>query len=389
VGNPLGGFPYLSTFANRPYGNLGGLGPSLVGNRALQWERSKKYDVGIEAAFFNNRFQLTADWFLNDIDELVLNVPTPPSGGVPGNSISQNIGTQRNKGFEISVSGDIINKKDFTWGFNVNFTNVTNEITSLYSIAGNAVSFIPNGNYNLIRVGESINVLHGLRWAGVNTANGNPMYFNANNQLIQHNTRGNNGYFFAKDMGDVDLTQATSLTFNDRALLGNAIPTWFGGFGNNFRYKGFDLEFLFRFSGGNSIMNITRQEILLNQQFQNNGKEILERWTTPGQVTNVPRLRNGNGNNINQNGLAVSRFVESGDFLRLQNVTLGYNFNSAKLNTATNGFVSGIRIFVQGQNLWIATKYTGADPENASEAGLDAAVSPQVMILSGGLKVSF
>jgi hypothetical protein len=136
-------------------------------------------------------------------------------------------------------------------------------------------------------------------------------------------------------------------------------------------------------------MNITRQEILLNQQFQNNGKEILERWTTPGQVTNVPRLRNGNGNNINQNGLAVSRFVESGDFLRLQNVTLGYNFNSAKLNTATNGFVSGIRIFVQGQNLWIATKYTGADPENASEAGLDAAVSPQVMILSGGLKVSF
>ena len=90
-----------------------------------------------------------------------------------------------------------------------------------------------------------------------------------------------------------------------------------------------------------------------------------------------------------KHGLAVSRFVESGNFIRLQNVTLGYNFDGSKLSTGTNGFISGMRVFVQGQNLWFSSKYSGADPENASEAGLDAAVSPQVMILSGGLKVSF
>lgn len=390
VGNQLGGFPYLSTFANRPYGNLSGLGPSAVGNRDLAWERSTKYDIGLEASLFNNRFQFGFDWFMNDIDELVLQVPTPPTAGVPNNQISQNIGTVRNSGLEFSLSGDIIRKRDFTWGFNANFTTINNEVRSLYNNAdGSPVTFIPNGNYNQIRVGESLNVLHGLRWAGVNTANGNPMYFNANNVLVQHNTRGNNAYFLAKSMDDVDLSQQTSLTFNDRAILGSAIPTWFGGFGNNFRYKNFDMEFLFRFSGGNSIMNITRQEILLNQQFQNNGKEILGRWTTAGQVTNVPRLRNGNGNNINQNGLAVSRFVESGDFLRLQNVVVGYNFDAQKLSTKTNGFITGLRIFAQGQNLWMTTKYTGADPENASEAGLDAAVSPQVSVISGGLKMSF
>lgn len=390
VGNPVGGFPYLSTFSNRPYGNISGLGPSLQGNRDLQWERSTKYDIGLEASFLNNRFQFGFDWFLNDINELILNVPTPPTAGVPNNSISQNIGTQRNQGLEFNLSGDIYSNKNFRWGFFANFTTVQNEITSLYSIGEQAIDFIPNGNYNLIKVGESINVIHGLRWAGVNTSNGNPMYFNAKNELIQHNTSGNNAYYFAdsKDAA-VDLTRPTSLTFNDRAILGKAIPTWFGGFGNNLRYKNFDLDFLFRFSGGNDIMNITRQEILLNQQFQNNGSEILDRWTSPGQVTNVPRLRNGNGNNINQNGLAVSRFVESGNFIRLQNVTLGYNFDGSKLSTGTNGFVSGMRVFVQGQNLWMSSKYSGADPENASEAGLDAAVSPQVMILSGGLKVSF
>lgn len=394
VGNSVGGFPYLSTFANRPYGNISGLGPSAVGNRDLVWERSKKLDIGMEAGLFNNRFMLGIDYFLNDIDELILAVPTPPSAGVPGNQISQNIGTSRNKGLEFTLSGDIVRKRDFTWGFNANFTTVNNEITSLYSIAGEPVQQINNGNYNIIKVGQPINVINGLRWAGVNTQTGNPMYFNAAGTLVQHNTSGVagaslNAFYTARSMDDATMTQQTSLTFNDRAILGKAIPTWFGGFGNNFRYKNFDAEFFFRFSGGNSIMNITRQEILLNQQFQNNGKEILNRWTTPGQVASVPRMRWGNGNAINQNALANSRFVESGNFLRLQNIVFGYNFNSAKLSTRTNGFVTGMRIFVQGQNLWIATKYTGTDPENASEAGLDAAVSPQVGVVSGGLRVSF
>ncbi len=394
VGNPVTGFPYLSTFANRPYGNISGLGPAAVGNRALQWERSNKLDIGLEAAFLDNRFQFSADYFVNDIDEIILQVPTPPSAGVPNNNISQNIGTMRNSGLEFSLSGDIIRKRDFQWSFNANFTSVKNEITSLYSIGERVIDLIPNGQYNLIKVGEPINVIHGLRFAGVNPSTGNPMYLKANGDLVQHNTSGTaggslNGYFLAKSIDDPTFGAATSLTFDDRAILGNALPTWFGGFGNNFRYKNFDAEFFFRFSGGNSIMNITRQEILLNQQFQNNGTEILSRWTAAGQVTNVPKLRNGNGNAINQNGLAVSRFVESGDFFRLQNVVIGYNFNGQKLATKTNGVISGLRIFVQGQNLWMTTKYTGADPENAGENGLDAAVSPQVGIISGGLRMSF
>ena len=391
VGNPIGGFPYLSTFANRPYGNISGLGPSAVGNRSLRWERNTKYDIGAEIGILNNRFNLSADWFLNDLNDLILAVPTPPSAGVPGNSINQNIGTSRNGGIELTLTGDVVRKKDFGWSINLNFTKMSNEITSLYTIGETPVEFIPNGAYNLIQVGQPMNVIHGYRFAGVNTANGNPTYFNAKDELVQHNTGkgGNNAFYFANSLSDTELTKTTSLTFADRAILGTSMPTWFGGFGSTLTWKGFDFDFLFRFSGGNSIVNITRQEILLNQQFQNNGTEILDRWTTPGQVTNVPALRSGNGNAINQNGLALSRFVESGDFLRLQNIGLGYNVNTKALFKQPNSFISGLRIFAQAQNIFMITKYTGSDPENATEAGLDAAVSPQVSNVSAGLKVTF
>lgn len=388
VGNPLGGFPYLSTFGNAPYGNISGLAATAVGNADLQWERSRKYDVGIELAILNGRFNLVADYFRNDIDELVLAVPTPPSAGVPGNQISQNIGSQRNQGIELSLSGDIIRNKDFSWSINVNYTNIQNTIQSLYTIAGNPVNFIPNGNYNLIRVGDPINILYGLRWAGVNSATGNPVYLKANGTLVQQNI--NTGAFHVSTgKDDPNLGATTSMTFDDRANLGLAVPTFFGGFTNTITYSGLSLEFMLRYSGGNKIMNITRQEALMNQSFQNNGREILQRWQRPGDITNVPRMRWGTSNIVNQNGLANNRFVESGDFLRLQNLVLAYTFNGSKLSEKSKGYLSSMRIFVQGQNLLMWTKYTGADPENASEAGLDAAVSPQVRIISSGLSVGF
>lgn len=388
VGNSLGGFPYLSTFANAPYGNISGIAVNLVGNPNLQWERSKKWDVGAELSIYKGRFTVGFDWFKNDIDQLVLNVPTPPSVGIPGNSIAQNIGRSRNKGVEFSFDGDIYRGKDFVWNLNANYTQVQNQIQSLYSIGSVPVNFIPNGAYNLIQVGQPINVIHGYRYAGVNSANGNPMYFNAANQLIQHNIA-TGSFHFASGKNDPTLGAQTSLTFNDRTILGKAIPTWFGAVTNTFSYKGFSLEAMLRFSGGNKIMNVTRQETLLNQQFQNNGTEILNRWTTPGQITDVPRLFWGQGNAINQVGLATSRFVENGDFLRLQNVVFAYTFNGAKLESASKGYIKNLRVYAQGQNLFVWTKYSGADPENISEGGLDANVSPQVRIISFGLSVGF
>jgi hypothetical protein len=128
-------------------------------NRSLQWETSKKFDLGLEMSILNGRFNVGFDWFLNDIDNLVLGVPTPPTAGIPGNSISQNIGTAENRGIELTIGGDIIRSKDFNWNLSVNYTNVENKIKSLYTIGGTPVLTIP-GSYNNIEVGQSLNYLY-------------------------------------------------------------------------------------------------------------------------------------------------------------------------------------------------------------------------------------
>ena len=387
VGNQLGGFPYLSTFSSAAYGNVPGLAPNLIGNAALQWESSKKLDVGIELGLFKNRFNFVADWFLNDIDQLVFAVPTPNSAGIPGNSISQNIGTAQNSGFEFSLSGDILSTKDFTWGFNANFTTLENKITSLYSVGGVAVKTIP-GSYNRIETGQSLNYLWGFQYLGVNTQTGNPMYEKADGTWVQRNTT--NGLFYnASSMDDKVMTKSNPLADADKDNLGNSLPTYFGALTNNFRYKNFSLEFMIRFQGGNKIMNVTRQEALLSQSFHNNGVEIKDRWQLPGDVTTVPRLRYGQSSIINQTGATISRFVENADYVRLQNVVLNYNFSNKIISKIANGYVKNARVFAQGQNLFMLTKYSGIDPDNASQSGLDNAVSPSLRILSFGLNVGF
>lgn len=388
VGNNLTGFRYLSNYGAAPYGSIGGLAASNQGNRDLRWEKSNKFDVGVDMNLWRDRVNVTFDWFRNDINDLILAVPTPMSAGVPNNNILQNIGKARNVGIELSVTADVVRSGDFTWNVNTNFSQITNEVLSLYTIGKNAVLEIPNGNYNLYKVGQPLNVLFGYRFAGVNSGNGNPVYYNAANQLVQRQVT-NGTYYFANSLSDPTLGAQTSLTNADKALLGNVIPRWFGAVTNTFGYKGFAAEVMLRYSGGNKIMNITRQESLLNLFFQNQGAEILNRWTTPGQVTDVPRLIYGGGSIANQNGETISRFVEDGDFLRLQNVVLSYNFNSNAVSNWTKGYIKSARVFVQGQNLAVWTRYKGIDPEAFSGLGQDNAITPPVRILSAGLNISF
>ena len=193
VGNALGGFPYLTNFGNAPYGNLPGLGATGVGNPVLQWETSIKYDGGIELGIWKNRFNFTADYFINNENNLVLQVPTPLSAGIAGSNgtsggtIAENVGKLTNKGIELSAGGNIIQHKDFVWNLSVNYTHLRNKVISLFSIAGKPTNTLTDGNYNLIRVGDPMHILYGFRSAGVNTANGNPMFFKADGSLVQIN----------------------------------------------------------------------------------------------------------------------------------------------------------------------------------------------------------
>jgi TonB-linked SusC/RagA family outer membrane protein len=390
VGNPIGGFRYLSTFGLSPYGNIGGISISNVGNPDLKWERSKKTDFGFELTFFKNRANLTVDYFKNDIDQIILAVPTPQSAGIPGNSILKNIGTAINKGIEIGLNVDLVKKKDFNWNINFNYTNIINKVTSLYPISGTPATDITNPNsspYNIIRVGQPIFALYGYRYAGVNAANGNPCYYKADNSLVQRNVATGN-YYYLLSMNDPNIGVQTTLTSADKVVLGSVNPTYFGAFTNTFSYKEFSLEVMFRYSGGNKIMNVTRQEVLLNQKFANNGTEILNRWTKPGDITTTPKLYYANDAIINQNGEATSRFVEDGSFVKLQNIVLDYRFNKETL-AHFHDYIKSIRVFVQAQNVATWTKYKGPDPEGYSNLGVDATVSPAIRTFSAGFNIGF
>jgi len=388
VGNRLGGFPWLSTYGSRPYGSIGGLAAALVGNPQLQWETSKKYDYGFEMGLFNNRVNLVFDYYKNNIDNLVLEVPTPFSTGVPNNFIAQNIGRINNSGVELAINASVIKKGDFEWSVFANYTKVKNKIVSLFSVGGVETTEIFPTNFNIHRVGESMFSIYGYEFAGVNSGNGNPVYLNKDGLYVQRNIS-NGTYYFANSLNDPTLGATTTLTTADKKILGSAIPTYFGAFGNTVTYKNLTLDVMFRYQGGNKIVNRTRQEMLLHMKFGNNGREILDRWTTPGQITSVPKIMYNQDAIINQNNEAISRFVEDGAFLRLQNIVLSYNLNSSRLQAMTKNAIRSARVFVQAQNVYVWTKYSGIDPEAFGDDGQDAGIAPPVRNISAGITLGF
>jgi hypothetical protein len=121
-------------------------------------------------------------------------------------------------------------------------------------------------------------------------------------------------------------------------------------------------------------------------KFQNNGIDIMNRWTHPGQITDVPKVMYGQDANVSQSNIGNSRFVEDGKYLKLQNIVLSYNLNP-KWISWSNGNIHSIKAFIQVQNIHTWSKYKGADPENISTAGVDNAVSPQVKSASVGISV--
>jgi TonB-linked SusC/RagA family outer membrane protein len=382
VGNRLTGFPYLSTYGSAPYGSLNGIAFNLAGNPDLKWETNTKYNVGIDLAFLNSRVRFTADYFINQNDGLVLAVPVPPSLGIPGNSISQNIGKMENRGIELGGSFDAVRKSKFSWFIEGNVTFLKNKVISLV----NKQDII--STFNIIREGEPINSFYGFQYAGVNPLNGNPMYIKNNEGQTQIQGNIANSTYYTMGAGD-SLGVASSLATSDKRNLGNPNPTWFGSLTNTFNYEGFGLEIMLRFSGGNKIFNQTAYETLYNLGFQNSGSGILNRWKSPGDVTDVPRLWAGRDNFINQAGGSnlTSRWIEKGDFLKIQNIILSYTVPVAKVKSMTKDNVSSLRFYFQLQNYFTFTKYSGIDPENTTSLGIDYSTVPSIKTFSFGLNL--
>lgn len=394
VGNAnIGYFPSAGIYSAAQYANQSGIAYSQFGNDKLQWETAKKEDYGVDFGFFGGRIVFTADYYRNFNDGLILGVPTSPSLGIPANSYNANVGSMYNKGLELSLTTQNIRTADFTWTTNINFSKNANMVTALADGVANIQGTLSGAAYTITQPGASIANIWGYDYQGVNQTNGNPIYKRPDGTLIQGNIA--TSTYFGYDAANPGTLGASvaALSSADKILLGQTNPKIFGGMDNTVTYKGFDFNVFVRYNFGNSIMNITRQQ-LLRQDFLNNGTEILGRWQSaenPGDGT-TPRQFSNKGAFINQEGHSLSRFVQKGDFVRIQNITLGYTLPTRYISAIN---LSRIRIFGQIQNLYTFTKYKGVDPEvnttfgSNIASGLDYNSNPQQRVFTGGLNVTF
>jgi TonB-dependent starch-binding outer membrane protein SusC len=379
VGNTsMTNYPYQGLYGSAKYADYNGIAFSNAGNDQLQWETSTKYDAGFDVLFFDGKYKLTFDYYLNNSEGLILFSPTAPSLGIPGNGIYKNIGTMKNWGYEFSAEAYLIRKNDFSWQVDGNLTLAGNEVTSLVNHQD------MNGTYTIIREGESISSVFGFTYLGVNAANGYPLYRKGDGQVVQGNYL-TSTYFAYKPSAPTDLTTpAVILGNSDKTVLGSSLPTWFGAVNTKVTFKGFDFTAMLRFSGGNIVMNRTRMD-LLGQNFTNNSTEILGRWKSVAEPGDgwTPKLWAAGSNFVNVSDQTSSRWTESGNFLKLSTISIGYNFPKSMISKIG---LESLRIFAQGQDLFMFTKYSGIDPEMES-TGVDYNGTPRQRVITFGINL--
>ncbi len=383
VGNSeIGDYPAIGTYNSFTYGGVPTLAYSQAANPNLKWETSTKLDIGFNFSMFNDRLSVEFDYYRNLIDGLILKAPQALSAGIPGNYINANVGSMYNRGIELGINALITNYRDFKWNTNFNFSTLKNEVTSLVSDV-----YVPSvfGVQNMTRVGYSVGSIFAVPTVGVNPANGLMVFTNSEGRDVQYNHIGSPRWTY------LDGSAAPAIdNYKDGVVQGPSLPTFFGGFNNTFSYKNFDLSIILTYVGGNKLYNGTRATNS-DQRYFNNGTFILNRWTTPGQITEIQKLQYGDNVSAGFSFSATSK-VENGDYLKLKNISLGYNLPVQ--STILSKKIASARVYVQAVNLFTLTKYRGSDPEisingNSINSGKDQNVPPNAQVFSVGLNVGF
>lgn len=403
----VGGFPWVpwlvsvnSNSAYYPFGNSISSGPASsiqsFGNEELEWETTSQINVGLDLGLMKNKITLTAEYYQRKTDNLILNVPLPPTMGYINSSVPMNIGGVRNNGFELQL-GYNDREGDFKWNATANLSIITNEVTKLAPgvtniEAGGDQDF---GTYNITNtaVGQAVQSFFGWEVEGIFQS-----MAEVNSSAAQVNPKAGDPYDPTKHTspGDIkfkDQDKNGVIDINDRVFLGSFIPKASYAFTLGANYKNFDLSVFFQGVQGNKIFNATRVITEGMVRFFNSGTEVLNAWTPSNTNTNIPRAVSGDPN---QNARPSTRFLEDGSYLRMKNLMLGYTIPASGLQSLTKGVVSSFRIYVSAQNILTFTKYSGFDPEVGNRTpnisltnGIDFAVYPQPKAYQVGIQIGF
>ena len=356
-------FAQFSSFGNAQYnfdGQLvGGLAPSGLGNRDLTWEETTEWNVGLDASFLDGRISTSLEGFLQETEDLLLNVDLPPASGF--GSAVQNVGSLENKGVEFSLNTDFLLFEGFQWRQRFNVSHVQNEVTDLGPneiIFGG--TFFGGGGFgggesgSAVIPGEPLGVFWGFETDGI---------FRTQEEADAHTPQPN---ALAGELRHVDHNGDGDITQADKHVIGDPNPDFTFGWSNTFRYGTFSLEFFLQGQVGGDIYNATFQE-LANRAGQtrmsNTFRERFEdRWTPENRDAEWPRLVTppGQGTVISTpKGPLKQIFIEDGSYLRAESITLTWNLGDQfELLTVRNASV-----FVGVQNAFTITGYKGVDPD--------------------------
>ena len=346
--------PLASYGSNYTSGN--GQNYSGVGNPDLTWEKQKKFDVGLDIGLFNNRLAISTEYYKNDIYALIQAVSVSRVTGFSSVPYA-NTGSMQNRGVELDIKGVPVKLADFSWttGFNIALNH-----NKVMNVGNNATT--ANGNY-YFGLGYDYYTYYTRLYAGVDPANGNALWY----------TDG------SRSKTTTDYSSALRVPYR------SAAPKYFGGFSNTFTFKGLSLNGDFYYNFGNYIVDgwSTRFYDGAYYTFNKYQREFTNRWTTPGQITDVPKYVAGGGAQSNSQAFS-SRFLYKGDFIRLKNVALGYDFRRLPVLKGLKD-ISKLYIYVRGTNLWTKTfdEKLPYDPESGT------VTIPQFRTYTIGLNAGF
>ncbi|MDX1752730.1 MAG: TonB-dependent receptor [Salinimicrobium sediminis] len=335
------------------YLDYSGAAPSVMPNAGLTWETTTQYNAGLDVSLFRNRIDFTADVYLKETNDLLYNVPIPRTTGFA--YITQNIGKIENKGVEFSLTSHNIDKA-FRWNTNFNISLNRNEVVDLPDeLLTNG--YIQNGRYHILKEGMPIGTFYGWKFEGV---------YARDEDNVNGITNGALGREF--EGGDPiwnDLNGDNIINEDDRQVIGDAQPDFFGGITNDFSYKNLSLNVFFQFSYGNDIYSEINHQRNSVVRYNNLSTDALGRWQNQGDITNFPKPIQDDP--MQSDSRVQSRWVEDGSYIKLKNVSLRYDVPFEMIDQLG---LSTLNAYITASNLITWTKYTGYDPDVNSYSGL-------------------
>lgn len=421
----IGSYAWGAAITRMPSALGIGFRPSNIPNTSIRWESQEQYNVGLDLGFFNGRLNLTVDAYYKRSDDMLMSMQLPSYMGTQGNGSSKlqapkgNYGSIENKGLEITLDAHPVQLKNFSWDSNFQISFNKNKLLSL-SDTENA-TLVGYGQWGDVvcvsEIGKPLYNFYGYKVEGVykdlddiqNSAK--PAKYPSDGVFSRGNT------VWVGDIKYKDVDENGIIDERDRTDLGSPLPKFTFGWTNTFRYRNLDLSIFLNGSYGNKVMNYNSLTLThMNSTWTNQLQSVVSKrarlepidptivyadgskWFD--HIDNV-RVKNPGTkiphtsiNDPNDNDRISDRYVEDGSFLRIKNITLGYTFPKALLNKAK---IENLRVYVNIQNLYTFTKYTGYDPEVGASTqdssgltyGLDNGRYPSPAMYSFGLNITF